>query len=106
MVGFFGSLIKRVREASGMGVREFAREKGVDSGMLAGFENGTRSPRAGLALVDDLAARIGVPESDRQLFRDASRLSRGELPPDIADQAGAEAYILPAIEQARKARGE
>lgn len=102
----FGSLVRAVREATGMGVREFAREKEIDAGQLSGFESAARSPYASLDIIDSYAEKIGVPLNERQLFRDASRLSRGELPPDIADQDGAQEFILPAIEQARKARGE
>lgn len=103
---FFGSLIRRYREATGMGVREFARDRGVDKGLLSGFETGSRPLRISPERVETLAEQIGVPDEERQLFRDASRLSRGKLPPDIADQKGAEEFILPAIERARKARGE
>lgn len=103
---FFGSLLRRYREATGMGVREFARDRGVDAGLLSGFENGSRKLQISPERLESLAEQIGVPTEERQLFRDANRLSRGELPPDIADQEGAEEYILPAIEQARKARGE
>lgn len=102
----WGSLVRTWRERSGLSFTDVQQAGGVNRSLQHRYESGDNPPPADLDRVDQMAEIVRVPEKERARFRDISRLSRGELPPDVAQQEGVEEFLLPAINKARKARGE
>jgi transcriptional regulator with XRE-family HTH domain len=102
----FGALVRKYRERAGLTLYDMQREHGTDPSHLSKLERGALPPFQDPERVEHLADWVGVPErdADRERFRDAAKLSRGELPEDVAEQEGAEVYLLPAIRRARAAR--
>lgn len=102
----FGQLVRKYRERSGLTLYDMQREHGTDPSHLSKLELGKLPPFQDPERVERLADWIGVPEreAERERFHDAAKLSRGELPTDIAEQEGAEAFLFPAFRKARAAR--
>lgn len=102
----WGRIVREYRERAGLTMSDLEKGAGVNRSLQSRYERGIDAPPEDPERVEKMADAVKVPEGERQRFHDLARLSRGALPADVAEQEGAEKYIVPAIESARKARGE
>lgn len=102
----WGKVVREYRERAGLTMSDLERGAGVNRSLQSRYERGIDAPPEDPERVEKMADAVKVPEAERRHFHDLARLSRGALPTDVAEQEGAEEYILPAIDKARKARGE
>ncbi len=68
----FGQKLRELREARGLGLREFSRISGLSKSHLHYMERGERQP--GDETVARLARHLGVPKRDLLHARDGARL--------------------------------
>jgi transcriptional regulator with XRE-family HTH domain len=98
----FGALLKDIRIAQGLTLRECCERLGVDPSNWSKLERGLTPAPKDPAIVEAWAATLGLEGEARQNFLDTAALSRRELPADIASDEKVMA-ALPAF--FRAARG-
>jgi transcriptional regulator with XRE-family HTH domain len=81
----FGSLLKSLRHAKGLTLREFCVANGLDPGNYSRLERGLFSPPQKPELLEKYATALGlVRGSDSWLeFFDLAAVTRGEIPKDL-----------------------
>jgi transcriptional regulator with XRE-family HTH domain len=85
MSAAFGKMLKRLRVAKGLTLREFCLENGLDPGNYSRLERGLFQPPQKEELLEKYAVALGVKRgSDEWLeFFDIAAASRGEIPKDL-----------------------
>jgi len=85
MSAAFGKMLKRLRVAKGLTLREFCLENGLDPGNYSRLERGVFAPPQKEELLEKYAAALGLKRgSDEWLeFFDTAAVSRGEIPKDL-----------------------
>jgi transcriptional regulator with XRE-family HTH domain len=78
-------MLKRLRVAKGLTLREFCLENGLDPGNYSRLERGLFQPPQKEELLEKYAVALGVKRgSDEWLeFFDIAAASRGEIPKDL-----------------------
>jgi transcriptional regulator with XRE-family HTH domain len=98
----FGALLKDIRIAKGLTLRQCCELLGVDPSNWSKLERGITPAPKDPAIVECWAKALGLTGEARQNFLDTAALSRHELPADIASDEKVMA-ALPAF--FRAARG-
>lgn len=85
MANAFGKLLKKLRIAKGVTLREFCQTNGIDPGNYSRLERGLFPPPQKETLLEKYALALGLKRvSDDWLeFFDLAAASRGEIPKDI-----------------------
>lgn len=81
----FGSLLKKLRIAKGVTLRDFCHSHGLDPGNYSRLERGVFRPPGDREKLEQYARALGIVSgSDDWLdFFDAAAASRGEIPEDL-----------------------
>jgi len=81
----FGKLLKKLRMAKGLTLREFCQAHGLDPGNYSRLERGLFPPPQKEELLEKYAIALGLQRgSDDWLeFFDSAAASRGEIPKDL-----------------------
>lgn len=81
----FGALLKRLRIARGLTLREFCKQHGFDPGNYSRVERGVFDPPRAREKLEKYARALGLrPGDDDWLeFFDTAAASRGEIPRDL-----------------------
>ena len=98
----FGALLKDIRIAKGLTLRQCCELLGVDPSNWSKLERGITPAPKDPAILEAWAKALGLKGEARQAFIDTAALSRRELPADIASDERVMA-ALPAF--FRAARG-
>ena len=98
----FGALLKDIRIAKGLTLRQCCEQLGVDPSNWSKLERGITPAPKDPAILENWADALELSGAVRQEFIDTAALSRHELPADIASDERALA-ALPAF--FRAARG-
>jgi transcriptional regulator with XRE-family HTH domain len=80
----FGSLLKDIRIAKGLTLRQCCEQLGVDPSNWSKLERGLTPAPKDPAILENWASALGLSGAQRQEFIDTAALSRHELPADIA----------------------
>jgi transcriptional regulator with XRE-family HTH domain len=80
----FGKLIKELRIARQLTLRQCCAELGVDPSNWSKMERGVTPPPKDTSLLDRWARFLGVTSEKNQEFLDLAFLARREIPPDMA----------------------
>ena len=82
----FGELLREHRRRSGLTLRAFSAEAGLDPAYVSRIERGVIAPPKDEEKVGLLAATVGLREetTEWQEFKDAAALDSGRLPADLA----------------------
>ncbi|MDD2764506.1 MAG: helix-turn-helix transcriptional regulator [Opitutaceae bacterium] len=80
----FGELIKNLRIAKQLTLRQFCAEAGVDPSNWSKVERGVNPPPGDEPTLKTIAGILGLTGEPRQRFFDQAALARSELPADIA----------------------
>ncbi len=80
----FGALLKDIRIAQGLTLRECCERLGVDPSNWSKLERGITPAPKDPAILESWADALGLTKDQRQEFIDTAALSRRELPADIA----------------------
>lgn len=80
----FGELIKQLRIAKGLTLRQCSAELGVDASNWSKMERGITPPPKDLGLLERWAKFFAVAKEKRQEFLDLAAIARSELPADVA----------------------
>ncbi|MBK9138903.1 MAG: helix-turn-helix domain-containing protein [Verrucomicrobia bacterium] len=80
----FGQLIKELRIAKELTLRQCCAELGVDPSNWSKMERGVTPPPKDTALLERWAGFFGLTGEQRQEFLDLAFLARQEIPPDMA----------------------
>ncbi len=80
----FGELVKDLRIAKELTLREFCAQAGVDPSNWSKVERGLNPPPGDGKTLKGMADLLGLAREVRQNFFDQAALARSELPPDIA----------------------
>lgn len=85
----FGQLMKRLRIAKGMTLREFCKINRIDPGNYSRLERGVFPPPQKEELLGKYATSLGLARgsSDWLEFFDLATVARGEIPKDIMADA-------------------
>jgi len=98
----FGTLVKQLRIARRLTLRQCSAELGFDASNWSKMERGVTPPPRDIAILERLAGFFELAGETKQEFFDQARLSRAELPADMASDERVLA-MLPAY--FRAARG-
>jgi transcriptional regulator with XRE-family HTH domain len=81
----FGQLLKELRQAAGLTLREFCEKNGFDAGNVSRMERGLFPPPQRSDLLERYALALGLRRgSDEWVqFCDVAAASRGSLPDDL-----------------------
>lgn len=81
----FGALIKQLRIAQGLTLREFCARSGFDPGNYSRLERGVFNPPHDRQKLERYATALGLSpgEDDWLEFFDTAAASRGEIPEDL-----------------------
>lgn len=80
----FGALLKDIRIAKGLTLRECCAQLGVDPSNWSKLERGITPAPKDPAILENWADALGLTDAKRREFIDIAALSRHELPADIA----------------------
>lgn len=83
----FGDMLKRLRTAKRLTLRDFCLANGIDPGNYSRLERGQFPPPQKAEIIERYAAALGVTRGSDdwlELF-DLAAASRGEIPKDLAD---------------------
>ena len=80
----FGELIKQLRIAKQLTLRQCCADLGVDPSNWSKMERGITPPPKDLGLLERWAKFFGVAIDKKQEFFDLAAIARSELPPDVA----------------------
>lgn len=92
----FGHLIKELRIAKKLTLRQCCAELGVDPSNWSKMERGVTPPPKDPTLLDQWAKFFGLAEERKQEFLDLASLARQKIPPDMASDEKVIA-VLPAF---------
>jgi len=81
----FGQLIKELRFAKELTLRQCCAELGVDPSNWSKMERGVTPPPKDTALLERWARFFGLAGERKQEFLDRACLARQEIPPDMAN---------------------
>lgn len=95
----FGTYFKKKRKETGLTLRQFCENKGLDAAYISRLENGIISPPRKRALIKSLATAIKIKEGSSEWVRffDLAATSRGEFPKDIKENFPSVIKYLPAF---------
>lgn len=81
----FGKLLKKLRLATGLTMREFCLEHGFDAGNFSRLERGVFPPPQREDLLGKYAEALGLARGTEEWieFFDVAAASRGEIPKDL-----------------------
>jgi transcriptional regulator with XRE-family HTH domain len=81
----FGKLLKKLRVAKGMTLREFCQANRIDPGNYSRLERGLFPPPQKEQLLEKYATALGLRRGTEEWleFFDIAMVSRGEIPKDI-----------------------
>ena len=82
----FGALLKDIRIAKGLTLRQCCEQLGVDPSNWSKLERGITPPPKDPAILEGWATALELTGEARQEFLDTAALSRRELPADIASE--------------------
>jgi len=80
----FGEILKSLRIAKGLTLRQCCHELGVDPSNWSKIERKVNPAPKDITILERWAKYFGVHDQKRQEFFDSAALSRSELPPDMA----------------------
>lgn len=80
----FGKLIKQLRIAKQLTLRQCCAELGVDPSNWSKMERGVTPPPKDMGLLERWAKFFGVGKEKKQEFLDLAAIARSELPADVA----------------------
>ncbi len=81
----FASLVKDLRIAKRLTLRQFCLELGLDPSNWSKVERAVNPPPGDARLLESLAQFFGLSGEGKQAFFDAASLARREIPPDLAE---------------------
>ena len=81
----FSSLVKDLRIAQRLTLRQFCQQRGLDPSNWSKVERGVNPPPADARLLESLAQFFGLSGAVKQEFFDAAALARREIPADLAE---------------------
>jgi len=99
----FGELIKELRIAKELTLRQCSSDLGVDPSNWSKMERGVTPPPKDSTILERWAKFFGLKGDARQEFLDRAALSRQEIPPDLASDETVIA-ALPAFFRAVRGR--
>jgi transcriptional regulator with XRE-family HTH domain len=80
----FGELIKQLRIAKQLTLRQCCSDLGVDPSNWSKMERGVTPPPNDIGILERWAKFFGVARDKKQEFFDLAAIARSELPPDVA----------------------
>ena len=80
----FGDLLKNIRIANRLTLRQCSAKLGVDASNWSKIERGVNPAPKDITVLEHWASFFHLDAKPRQAFFDSASLSRHELPPDIA----------------------
>jgi transcriptional regulator with XRE-family HTH domain len=95
----FGKYIKTKRLAKGLSLRQFCKNKGLDSAYVSRLENELIPAPSKESLLEALAQSLELKKNTAEWveFFDLAATSRGEIPKDIQDKFPDVLNLLPAF---------
>ncbi len=81
----FGTLLKKLRKATGLTLRDFCQKNGLDPGNVSRMERGLFPPPQRSDLLERYAIALGLERGNDDWieFFDVAAASRGSLPEDL-----------------------
>ena len=80
----FGELIKQLRIAKQLTLRQCCSDLGVDPSNWSKMERGVTAPPKDLCVLERWAKFFGVARCKKQEYLDLAAIARSEIPPDVA----------------------
>ena len=81
----FGQFFKKMRLRTGLSLRQFCLEHGLDPGNISKLERGLASPPQSKEKLEEYARYLGIEKNsdDWYNFFDYAAASTGRIPPDV-----------------------
>ena len=81
----FGEFFKTIRQKSGLTLRQFCAQHGLDPGNISKIERGMVTPPSSPRLLEKYASHLGIKKNSNEWYEffDLAAACSGKLPPDM-----------------------
>lgn len=81
----FGEFFKKIRQKTGLALRQFCLKYELDPGNISKIERGMAAPPSSHKILEKYASRLGIIESSDEWYEffDLAASCSGKLPPDV-----------------------
>ena len=88
-VNLFGRFFKEMRLKTGLSLRQFCLNHGLDPGNISKVERGIAAPPQSNEKLQEYARHLGIKEGSGDWFRffDCAAAATGRIPPDVMSDA-------------------